>query len=52
MESAGKLGELHEKFSITENVSKFISGGLKTTVGLALAAFGAMVVLEVVNLFK
>jgi hypothetical protein len=51
-ETVGKLGELHEKFSITENVSKFISGGLKTTVGLALAAFGAMVVLEVVNLFK
>lgn len=52
MESAGKLGELHERFSITENVSKFISGGLKTTLGLAGVAFVSMVVLEVVNLFK
>jgi hypothetical protein len=52
MESLGKIGELHDKFDITENVSKFISGGIKTTVGLALAAFGAIVVLEIVNLFK
>jgi hypothetical protein len=52
MESAGKLGELHERFSITENVSKFISGGLKTTLGLAAIAFISMVVLEVFNLFK
>lgn len=52
METAGKLGMLHDKFDVSEGVSKFISGGLKTTVGLALAAFVIMIVFEVRNLFK
>lgn len=52
MESAGKLGMLHEREAITENVSKLISGGLKTTVGLAVAAFAIMVISEVRNIFK
>ena len=52
MEQAGKLGTLHERFGITEGVSKLISGGLKTTVGLAIAAFAIMVISEVRNIFK
>ena len=52
METGGKLGMLHEREAITENVSKFISGGLKTTVGLAIGAFAVMVISEIRNLFK
>lgn len=52
MEEGGKLGMLHDKFSISESVSKFIGGGLKTTVLMALVAFAAMVLFEIRNLFK
>ena len=52
MEQAGKLGSLHERFGITEGISKLISGGLKTTVGLAIAAFAIMVISEIRNMFK
>ena len=52
MEQGGKLGMLHEKFGINEGVSKLISGGLKTTVGLAVAAFVIMVISEIRNVFK
>lgn len=52
METSGKLAMLHERESISENVSKLISGGIKTTVGLALAAFIIMVISEVRNIFK
>ena len=52
MEQTGKIGTLHERFGITEGISKLISGGLKTTVGLAIAAFAIMVIAEIRNLFK
>lgn len=51
-EGAGKLGQLIDKFDITPSVSKFISAGIYTTVGLAAAAAGIMVVAEIRNLFK
>ena len=52
MESAGKLGMLHDKFSVSEGTSKFISGGIKTTVGLSIVAFFVMIGFEIRNLFK
>ncbi len=48
----GKLAAIHEKFGISDGVSKFISGGLVTTVALAVLTFVAMVVSEIINLFK
>ncbi len=43
METAGSLGMTHEKFNITENVSKFISAGIKTSIALmVLAALGVI----------
>ncbi len=46
------MAAIHEKFNITDGVSKFISAGLKTTVGLAVIAFFSMVISEIINLFK
>lgn len=46
------MAAIHEKFSISDGVSKFISAGLKTTIGLAVLAFLSMVVSEIINLFK
>jgi hypothetical protein len=51
-EKVGGIWETIQKFNITDNVSRFISGGLKTTLTLAIVAFGAMVVFEILNLFK
>ena len=51
-EGTGKIADLVEKNGISENVSKLISGGIKTTlivVGLAAVSF---VVGEVLNFFK
>lgn len=52
MESTGKLAMLHDKFDVSEGVSKFISGGLKTTVFLAVGAFVIMILAEIRNFFK
>ena len=52
VETTGKLGLIHEKFGISGGVSKFISGGIKTTVGLVILAFISMVVFEIYNMFK
>ena len=52
METTGKLDILHKREGISENVSKFISGGIKTTAGLAIAAFAIIVIAEVRNVFK
>ena len=41
-----------QKFNLTDNTSKLISGGLWSTIILAVLALGAMVVFEVYNLFK
>lgn len=52
METGGKLAALHDKFDVSEGVSKFISGGIKTTVFLAIASFVIMILFEIRNLFK
>lgn len=41
-----------QEFNITDNVSKLISGGIKTTLLLAVAALASMVLLEIYNIFK
>lgn len=51
-ESAGKIGELVQRFNVSDSVSKYISGGLKTTMILAAASALFMVIGEVINLFK
>jgi len=51
-EGAGKLGATIDKFNITPNVSKFISAGIFTTVGLLAASAVIIVLAEVRNMFK
>ncbi len=51
-ESTGKIAELVSKNNITENVSKFISGGVKSVMGLTIIAFAGIVLFEIYNLFK
>lgn len=51
-ESTGRVSELAQEFDVSDNVSKMISGGLKTTVGLAIVSAVLMVVMELWNLFK
>lgn len=50
--ATGKMVETFEKFSITEGVSKFISGAMTTTAVLGALAVGAMVLSEIRNIFK
>lgn len=47
-----KLSELVDKNSLSDGISKMISGGVKTAVFAALIAFFAAVVMEIINLFK
>lgn len=47
-----KLTELIDKNDLSDKVSKFISGGVKTAVIAAMIAFFAAVVMEIINLFK
>jgi len=51
-ETTGRIGMLSQKFNVSPGVSKFIGGGIMTTVVLALGAFFAMVIMEILNLFK
>lgn len=51
-EHTGRLAMLVEKFDISQNVSKLISGGVKTAVISIALAIGAAVVMEILNLFK
>jgi hypothetical protein len=51
-ETTGKIAELIQKNNISEGTSNMISGGLKTTVLLAIGCAIAMVVLEIYNMFK
>jgi hypothetical protein len=51
-ETTGKIAALLQKNDISEGTSKMISGGIKTTVLLAIGAFIAMVVMEILNFFK
>ena len=51
-DAASAISVTLQKFNVTENISKLISGGLWSTIILAALALGAMVVFEVYNLFK
>ncbi len=48
----GRLTMLTEKFNVSDNVSKLITGGVKTVVISIGFAFIAAVVMEIMNLFK
>jgi len=50
--SSAKIVELVEKNNISDNISKMISGGVKTAVIAALIAFFAAIIMELINLFK
>jgi glucan phosphoethanolaminetransferase (alkaline phosphatase superfamily) len=52
VETAGKLGELHDELAISDGTSKFISGAMKTAMGLAVVSFVAMFAGELRNMFK
>ncbi|MEM9549498.1 MAG: hypothetical protein AAGA77_26240 [Bacteroidota bacterium] len=51
-DTAGRMEMLNEKFAITESISKFISGGIKTTLGLLGFSAIAVVAGELWALFK
>ncbi len=51
-ESAGIVGKAAETFDVSENSSKIISAGLKSTLILAGLAVAAFVVSEIRNFFK
>ncbi len=51
-ETGGKIGELVQKYDISEATSKYISGGLKATIGLSFLALAIMILSEIWNLFK
>ncbi len=51
-EATGSLARIIDKFNVTDGVSKFISAGIWTTIGLALSAAGIMFVAEIRNMFK
>lgn len=51
-DSVGRLETLNERFEITESISKFISGGIKTTLGLLGFSVFAVIVGELWALFK
>lgn len=51
-ETTGRVGFVSEKFNISEGISKLISGGLKTTIGLTILSIVAMVAFEIYSLFK
>lgn len=51
-DSAGRMESLNERFEITETISKFISGGIKTTLGLLGFSVIAIIAGELWSLFK
>jgi len=51
-ENSGIVGELVQKEGISESVSKYISGGIKTVGLLSLGAIAFMILSEIWNLFK
>ena len=51
-ENTGKISYLVQEFDVSDNVSKLISGGIKTTVGLTIVAAISMVFMEIWNMFK
>jgi len=51
-DSAGRLARLNEEFDITATISKFISGGIKTTLGLLAFSAIAVIVGELWSILK
>lgn len=51
-EATGRLSELMQKFSVSDNASKLISAGIITTILLTVGALVAMVLGEIRNAFK
>lgn len=51
-ETAGRIGMLSERESVSPGQSKFISAGIKTVGVLSVGALAIMVVSEIRNLFK
>lgn len=51
-DTASAIGNTIQKFKISENVSKLISGGILTTGILAGVSLVAMVLFEIYNIFK
>ena len=51
-DTAGRLAKLNDDFDITPTISKFISGGIKTTLGLLGFSAFAVVVGELWSIFK
>ena len=51
-ETTGKIAELVGKNNISENISKVISGGVKSVVTLTIIAFLGIILFEIYNLFK
>jgi len=48
----GAIAPILQKFDVSSNISKLISGGLSTTMVLAALSMGAMIILEIWNMFK
>lgn len=51
-DTSGAISQTILKFEISENVSKLISGALKTSLILAVLAIIGMIVFEIYNMFK
>ena len=51
-DTGGRLAKLNDDFDITPTISKFISGGIKTTLGLLGFSAFAVVVGELWSIFK
>lgn len=48
----GPISETLQQFNISSNISKFISGGLSTTLLMGVLSIGAMILFEIWNAFK
>lgn len=51
-DASGPISETLQKFDVSENISKLISGGITTTGILGAVAFLLLIVFEIFNLFK
>lgn len=51
-ETSGKIGELVQEFDVRESTSKMISGGIRTTILLAVVSAALMFIMEIWNMFK
>ena len=51
-ETSGSLMKLAEKFNISDGVSAYISGGIKTAMLASVVAFFGAIIMEILNIFK